>query len=257
MSFTTPGFTDSFDFSWEFSTGDGYEGQFSFDPIPQESSLFDSNFTFPPHRRTNSARSYESSEHSFESNRHKRAESDSSLTTVESDWDSEFDNICRDSQVTFNARELGFIPSAHWDNRELTFGALVSNHFQKKSGSNTRFFHKLYNALKISEFDGFYAEYVGVEWVTDRVIKIDKKKFARLLKIHAIEGSLFHRQGNFPSHGFRELSPAEAKEMVGEKDLSSVDYDSVRLIVHKPGEFMRGSDPQVFEKCRWISSRPK
>jgi hypothetical protein len=139
----------------------------------------------------------------------------------------------------------------------MGFGALVTDHFQKKSGSNTRFFHKLYNALKISEIDPFYTEYVGVEWVTDRIIKIDKKKFARLLGIRAIEGSLFHRQGNFPSHGFREIGPLEARKILSPEDLANVDYDSVRLLVHAPGDFVRDSSAQVFEKCRWINSRVK
>jgi hypothetical protein len=76
----------------------------------------------------------------------------------------------------------------------MTFGGLVSSHFQQKGSRNTRFFHKLYNALIISEFDQFYSEYDGVEWVTDRVIRMKKKKFAWLLGTHAVEGSLFHQQ---------------------------------------------------------------
>jgi hypothetical protein len=139
----------------------------------------------------------------------------------------------------------------------MSFGTLVAGHFRKKSGTNTRFFHKLYNALKISEIDPFYTEYVGIEWVTDRMIKIDKRRFARLLGIRAIEGSLFHRQGNFPSHGFREIGPSEARKALGAGELANVDYDSVRLFVHAPGDFVRNSSPQVFERCRWINSRVK
>lgn len=43
-------------------------------------------------------------------------------------------------------------------------------------------------------------------WVKDTVFKVDKCVFGRLLGIKSYDGGLFHSQGNFPSHGFRELT---------------------------------------------------
>jgi hypothetical protein len=247
------GFTDDFDFGWGFSTGELDEGSFSFDSVPQPSPS-----TAPSHRRSNSTNDFVASESLYGVTPvHTRCASDPSTALVHENPDAEFASICQDPLVTFNPRFLGFIPSRNWESRDVSFAALITGHFQKKSGSNTRFFHKLYNALKISEADPFYADFVGVEWVNDRVIKIDKKKFARLLGIRTIDGSLFHQQGNFPSHGFREIGPLEAKEILPAEELANVDYDVVRLLVHAPGDFVRGSTPQVFEKCRWINSRQK
>jgi hypothetical protein len=244
------GFTDDFDFGWGFSAVELDEGSFAFGQAPQRPHP---DPHAPTHRRSRSANEFMTSEGPM----HKRCESEPSTTIVQPSSDSEFATICQDGLVTFNPRSLGFIPTRNWEARDVPFGALVAGHFQKKSGSNTRFFHKLYNALKIAEFDPFYAEFVGVEWVNDRVIKIDKKKFARLLGIRAVDGSLFHQQGNFPSHGFREIGPGEAAEILPAEELANVDYDAVRLLVHAPGDFVRSSSPQVFEKCRWINSRQR
>jgi hypothetical protein len=167
----------------------------------------------------------------------------------------EFAAICNDTAVTFNPRELGFVPASFWKDRQFTFGELVREFFQKKNSGNTRFLHKLYNALRIAEFDPFYAEFVGLEWVNEKVIRIDKRKFARLMGIKAIDGSLFHQQGNFPSHGFIELGPQNRGEFANPEDLEGVDFDDVRLLVHSTGDFLRSSTPGALEKCRWINSR--
>jgi hypothetical protein len=227
MSGFTFGFTDDFDYLWHFPADDPYSCSFSLGPNgPDPESLT-----------------------------HKRSESDPSVHVVRTDGDAEFNGLCENPLVTFDPCDLGFVPSGHWRERKVPFGSLVTGHFQKKSGTYTRFFYKLYNALKISEFDPFYTEYVGIEWLTDRIIKIDKKKFARLLGLRAIEGSLFHRQGNFPSHGFREIGPLEARTLLSAEVLANVDHDSVRLLVHTPGDFVKGSSEKVFEKCRWINRR--
>jgi hypothetical protein len=250
-------FADGFDFGWGFGTDD-YDNQFAFDPLPQEAPLADADFHVPGHRRAHSATcsGYSDFLRDLPNPLHRREHSDHAQS-MSSDDSTEFESMCRDTLVKFNPRKLGFVPLSHWEDTEVTFGGLVASHFQQKSGRNTRFFHKLYNALKMSELDRFYSEYLGVEWVTDRLIKIDKKKFARLLGIHAIDGSLFHRQGNFPSHGFREIGPEEAKEMVPADELAMVDYDNVRLLIHAPGNFVRGSTPQDFDQCRWINPKQK
>jgi hypothetical protein len=89
------------------------------------------------------------------------------------------------------------------------------------------------------------------------VIRVDKAKFARLLGIRTPDGSLFHQQGNFPTHGFVEVSPSEARATVSPCQLESVDYDNVRLFVHRSGDFFRGCGSEIETKCAWISCRRK
>jgi hypothetical protein len=167
----------------------------------------------------------------------------------------EFDAICADSSITFNPHKLGFIPLDAWEDRDFTFGELVRSHFRKKCSLTTRFFHKLFNALKIVESDSFYSVFLGIEWASHSILKVDKKSFARLLGIKTIDGSLFHCQGNFPSHGFREIGVWEAKGKVSEENLLNVDFDCVRLLVHATGLFVRGANSDVVEHCKWVNSR--
>jgi hypothetical protein len=152
---------------------------------------------------------------------------------------------------------LGFIPGRFWQNQDLTFGHLVQDFFQRKNNANSRFSHKLYNALKITLEDPFYIEFIGVEWVTDRVLKIDKHVFARLLGIKIIDGSLFHQQGNFPSHGFVELAEKNALQWVTPEILAGVDFDNVRLLVHQEGIVTRNCTEEDIDKCKWISARKR
>ena len=88
-------------------------------------------------------------------------------------------------------------------------------------------------------------------------MKIDKRIFARLLGIKTIDGSLFHQQGNFPSHGFVELNEKEAAAEVSPEHLEGVDYETVRLLVHNPGIFTRDCTEEDIERCKWISTRKR
>lgn len=178
-----------------------------------------------------------------------------SVPKIVSNDETEFESICADKALTFNPKKLGFIPSKFWEDKEMTFGELVTNFFRRKSNSNNRFYHKLFNALKISEDDPFYSEYVGVEWANPKVIKVDKKKFARLLGIKSIDGSLFHHQGNFPSHGFVELTTQNVADYFPNKKIENVDFDNVRLLVHQAGVFIQGCTEEVINDCKWINVR--
>lgn len=171
--------------------------------------------------------------------------------------DDSFSQVCSDKSIKFNPKHLGFIPGKAWADHNITFGDLVQDFFQRKNNANSRFSHKLYNALKISEADPFYSVFLGVEWITPKVLKVNKKVFARLLGIKTVDGSLFHQQGNFPSHGFVELSPTTAPQYLSEDQLQGVDYDEIRLLIHQPGVFVRGCTESVLEACKWVSSKKK
>jgi hypothetical protein len=162
--------------------------------------------------------------------------------------DVEFQALPTNPDALVNPRELGFIPLTRREG-EHTFGGAIAEFFRRKSRSTARFLHKLYNVLKISEAHPALYPFVGVRWVTDTVIMVDKVKFARLLAIKAIDGSLFHRQGNFPTHGFVELGVKEARAVLPVEMLGDVDFDLVRLVRHTPGLFVRGCGPEVDETC--------
>jgi hypothetical protein len=170
------------------------------------------------------------------------------------DSDPEFQSACDDADLVFRPHSLGFLPHP-WKDDPITFGKLVESFFRRKCSSQTRFLHKLYNALRISEIDPSYFNIVGVEWVTDRVIRVNKVKFARLLGIRTPDGSLFHQQGNFPSHGFAEISPFEARANISPSHLDGVDFENVRLFVHRSGDFFRGCGPEIEAKCHWQNRR--
>jgi hypothetical protein len=168
--------------------------------------------------------------------------------------DAGFISLCTDTSLTFNPKELGLIPTDYWRDKNVTFGELVRDFFQKKNNTNTRFSHKLFNVLRLVERDPSLSEFLGVEWITNEVMKVNKLVFARLLGIRIIEGSLFHQQGNFPSHGFVELGSHNARDYVSEGELCDVDFELVRLFMHKEGTFVRGASGNVIESCKWIKS---
>lgn len=181
------------------------------------------------------------------------------VTATFGDEDHDWNVMLQDADVKFNPRKLGFIPTGFWPDQDFTFGELVSNFFQRKNSANSRFFHKLYNALRIAEEDEFYAVFLGVEWVNEHVIRIEKKVFARLLAIKTIDGSLFHHQGNFPTHGFAEVKPDNALQFLTEDDLvnTGVDYDNVRLLYHTSGVFNRSAREEVLDKMTWTAPRKR
>lgn len=171
--------------------------------------------------------------------------------------DGKFNEVCEDRTRVLNPKRLGFIPSHIWEDKNITFGSLVKEFFWKKNNSNCRFYHKLFNALKMSEFDTFFIEFTGVEWLNDRILRVNKLIFARFLGIKSIDGSLFHQQGNFPSHGFFELTSKDAPMILSEQQLSNVDFETVRVLVHSSGIFVRNCTENDIEKCKWVSLRKK
>jgi hypothetical protein len=92
--------------------------------------------------------------------------------------------------------------------------------------------------------------------VTERVFKLDKFVFGRLLGIASIDAGLFHKQGNLPSHGFAELTPHEAAQLRARGDIADVDQDRVRLFDHPGNLFTRNSSEAMVAQCRWVQSPP-
>jgi hypothetical protein len=158
-----------------------------------------------------------------------------------------------DPNLTISPQAYGFLPSNYWVNLDNSFNDLVTKFFQRKNNANCRFPHKLYNALTLVDRNPLMYGLIGTQWVTDQIFKVDKLIFGRLLGINSVDGGLFHRQGNFPSHGFAELNIGELESLRATCDISDVDQDRVRLLFHKGGGFSRDSTEDAVTNCRWLT----
>lgn len=164
-----------------------------------------------------------------------------------------------DPSLTVSPQALGFLPSNYWLNLDSTFGDLVTKFFQRKNNANCRFPHKLYNALAIVDQDPKMYNLLGVKWITNDIFKVDKLIFGRVLGISSIDGGLFHRQGNFPSHGFREVSSTELAELKNKygAEIADVDQERIRLLYHESKMFTKTSNEDSVTKCRWANNDKK
>ncbi|KAH0786637.1 hypothetical protein GPJ56_009464 [Histomonas meleagridis] len=70
-------------------------------------------------------------------------------------------------------------------------------------------------------------------------------------RFDAIDGGLFHKQGNFTRHGFVILSDSEAKLKVPADQLADVDYHDVLLITHAQQNFTISSTEATISQCKW------
>lgn len=176
-------------------------------------------------------------------------------TQARAQEDAEFMAATHETSLIISPHALGFIPYTLWHDRNYTFGELVSDFFQRKNHASCRFSYKLYNSLKLSEISERFAVLCGVKWLNNIIVRVDKRAFARLLGIKSIDGSLFHQQGNFTSHGFIEVSAEDVPRICPDVDLTGVDYDSVRLLYHNEGTFVRTSQESDLTTCKWASAR--
>jgi hypothetical protein len=164
----------------------------------------------------------------------------------------EYESALIDSSITFSPQALGFLPLNYWLAVDVTFGDLVKKFFRRKNNANARFTHKLYNALLVVDHSPTAFNLFGVQWITNEIFKVDKFIFARLLGIAAVDGGLFHRQGNFPQYGFAELSASDVDQLRTKFDLSDVDQNRVRLIYHQANGFVKGKSEEAIARCKWI-----
>jgi hypothetical protein len=146
---------------------------------------------------------------------------------------------------------LHFLPEAGWSQQCISLQSLHNDYFGRKNNVNRRFEHKLWNALRLTSAFPPMTKLVGVVWATDSVIKVYKQPFAKLLNITAINGGLFHKQGNFTRHGFILLSDDQAREKVPPEHLLDVDFRDVLLIEHLRRQFTAISSPESIGACRW------
>ncbi|OHT13139.1 hypothetical protein TRFO_16795 [Tritrichomonas foetus] len=172
--------------------------------------------------------------------------------TKDDEDDNLFKMVLSNPFFRINPVKLGFIPTSFWTDNDVSFGDIVKIFFRRKNNSKCRFPHKLYNALVLSTLNPRLFNLVGAKWVDNITILISRKRFARLLGIRAIEGSLFHQQGNFPSHGFVEIDP-----MIVKNKYPNFDFGENRLISHSGGVFVFGCTENDIDTCKWNHANQK
>jgi hypothetical protein len=166
---------------------------------------------------------------------------------------SAFESALTDPTLVCNPRADGFLPSNYWLETQYTFGEVVQSFFQRRNNANCRFPHKLFNALVLVDNDPKFYDLVGVKWVTDRVFKVDKLLFGRLLAVGTVDDALFHHQGMFQTNGFVELSQNDTNALRDEYDIGDVDQERVRLMFSETNSFYRNCDEAAVSSCGWAS----
>ena len=169
-----------------------------------------------------------------------------------------FQEMYNNKFCTINPKKLHFIPARFWPDQEIPFSDIVDDFFRRKNHVNCRFPHKLFNALKLADADPKFKKIAGVEWISPVILRVDKIGFSRLLGIASIEGSLFHRQGNFTTHGFCEIGFDELSTIFGlEKAKEMVQNSDYRYLKHNVGIFKEGVTEEAIESCKWINTKRK
>lgn len=111
------------------------------------------------------------------------------------------------NDAIINPVALGLAPKEYWVQYKdgISLSRFVVDFLRRRMTKTTKFEYKLFNILRITLVYPHLTYIFGAEWITDKVFRIHKQRFADALDIKNVAGVLFHRQGNFPCHGFREI----------------------------------------------------
>lgn len=144
--------------------------------------------------------------------------------------------------------EIGFVPKSEWPPQLCTLWDLRQMYFTRRNGISRRFDFKLYNALCITKaFPNAYP-YVGIMWIGQNIMKVHSQTFAHLLGIHAVQGGLFHKQGNFSRHGFIQVHKQSPESLALNIDMRDVDDYNVRLFTDQENRFSRDKEFVITEE---------
>jgi hypothetical protein len=87
--------------------------------------------------------------------------------------------------------------------------------------------------------------------MSERIIKVYKHVFAKLLGIGAVDGGLFHKQGNFTRHGFVQVPDLLARQELGDDQMADVENREIVMLEHKDHAFTMKSTEETIGLCRW------
>ena len=154
--------------------------------------------------------------------------------------------------VAVNPFELCFLPTDFWTQSVVTLSSVVRNFFKARSTKKLRFEHKLWNALVLTKRFADLIQFIGVCWVSNTILKVNRDRFGALINVTRPAAALFNSQGSFLTHGFSEISKQAALDSgVSPQALEDVDEFIVRLYVHSSGAFTAVSCQLDVAACRW------
>lgn len=153
--------------------------------------------------------------------------------------------------IRFQTKFYSFVPLDAWRKPSYTWFE-ITVHFIGKSCRKVRFEHKLWNALQLTLKHPEMYPLIGVIWISDRVIQVNRLKFGKLLDLAKSTSALFSQHGSFPTHGFIELTFRDVQKMPGV--VLAPDRDNeLRFFMRPDGKFTKGSTPDEIEECRYVA----
>jgi hypothetical protein len=153
-----------------------------------------------------------------------------------------------------NPVDLGFIPLGHWASATVPLSTIVAEFFRARSSRILRFEYKLWNALALAKHYPDLYQFVGVMWLTQTVLKVNRDVFGHFINVTRPAAALYNNQGSFATHGFQEVALKDVQGTVDPEDLSDVDESIVRLFEHTTTLFnVYSTDAQVL-CCRYVQS---
>lgn len=162
-----------------------------------------------------------------------------------------YSQLVNDLEIMINPKELGFIPSSFWPEGQFLLRDLVTDYFMKECGPDSRFSHKLFNALQKVQHDPFYSCFFGVEWLNENALLVNGPLFGTILGMKDYEEELFGSYGQLAIHGFVSQNESEALSFVDSSQLEGVDFVTIRIYVHNNGVFTQSSTEHDIISARW------
>lgn len=150
--------------------------------------------------------------------------------------------------IVFQVKNYNFFPARAWKNESVTFLDMRADHFDGKGKKRARFEYKLWNALQITRQSPDLYRYVGVIWLSERVIQVNRRLFGDLLRLEKCTSALFNAQGSLPTHGFHELSIKDI-QVIGIRTYD--DPKDCRFFYRPDGLFRFGSNENDIKGCKY------
>lgn len=155
-----------------------------------------------------------------------------------------FEEAYNDPTIVLNPVALSLLPEKYWSQQSqtMTFAQIVKEYFKQNRTQNSTFMLKLYNLLLISSQIPKLQRAIGVRWVNDSVIELSRSALINIFNVResTVDGSMFHRQGNFPTHRFIEITDTNFQQMgfLEYGQMPRVPGDT-KFFIHEPRVFTR------------------
>lgn len=161
-------------------------------------------------------------------------------------------------QLNIDPIALGLLPTEYWKSSCVPLLKVFTPFFPTRSTKKVRFEHKLWNALVLTRKYPDLLPIIGVSWVSQYIIKVNRVVFGNLLNVTRPSAALFNSQGLLLTHGFREVSKKEAIQSGVDLNLiDNVDESVIRLFTHTERFFGENSKKEDIAKCRWSKRKPE